>query len=113
MNHTVLAFDFGASSGRAIKGKFDGETLTYSEIHRFANGGIEKDGHLCWDFPYILEEVHKAIEKCPDADALAFDTWGVDYGLIDEHGSIIGWPVNYRDGRGKKSMEQDFWPNLP
>jgi hypothetical protein len=34
---TVLAFDFGASSGRAIKGVFDGKSIKYSEIHRFEN----------------------------------------------------------------------------
>lgn len=46
---TVLAFDFGASSGRAIRAVYDGQNLTYEEIHRFENVPIEKDGHLCWD----------------------------------------------------------------
>ena len=31
---TVLAFDFGASSGRAIRAVYDGQNLTYEEIHR-------------------------------------------------------------------------------
>ena len=45
---TVLAFDFGASSGRAIRAVCDGQNLNYEEIHRFENIPIEKDGHLCW-----------------------------------------------------------------
>ena len=43
---TVLAFDFGASSGRGIRAVYDGQNLNYEEIHRFENIPIEKDGHL-------------------------------------------------------------------
>ena len=33
----LLAFDLGASNGRAILGQFDGEKLTMRELHRFEN----------------------------------------------------------------------------
>ena len=59
---TVLAFDFGASSGRAIRAVYDGQNLTYEEIHRFENVPIEKDGHLCWDVETLLKEIHTAIQ---------------------------------------------------
>lgn len=95
----VLAFDFGASTGRAVLGTFDGGSLRYEEIHRFENIPVWEDDRLCWDFPYLMEEVKKAIAKCPDADALAFDTWGVDYGLLDSSGRLMGLPTNYRDSR--------------
>lgn len=102
MRHTVIAFDFGASSGRAIKAEFDGESLSYTEVHRFDNAAKETDGCLRWNFPFIMEEVNKVIKKYPDADALAFDTWGVDYGLLDENDELISLPVSYRDTRGEK-----------
>ena len=35
MTKRVLAFDFGASSGRAIIGCFDGDKITLEEVHRF------------------------------------------------------------------------------
>lgn len=105
---TVLAFDFGASTGRAIKAEYDGKSLKYSEVHRFENIPTTENGHLCWDFPYLLGEVKKAIDMCSDVDALAFDTWGVDYGLLDENDKLIGLPVNYRDIRTNGMPEKIF-----
>ena len=85
---TVLAFDFGASSGRAIRAVYDGQNLTYEEIHRFENVPIEKDGHLCWDVETLLKEIHTAIQKAGTFDSLGFDTWGVDFGLIGPGGEL-------------------------
>ena len=31
----LIAFDLGASNGRAILGQFDGEKITMHELHRF------------------------------------------------------------------------------
>ena len=89
MGKTVLAFDFGASTGRAIKAVFDKGTLEYHEIHRFDNTPIEYDGKVCHDVDMILSEVKTAIEKAGHVDSLAFDTWGVDYGLIGKDGKLV------------------------
>ena len=105
---TVLAFDFGASTGRAIKAEFDGSKISYSEVHRFENIPTYENGHLCWDFPYLLGEVKKAVDMCGEVDSLAFDTWGVDYGLLDESGKLIGLPVNYRDTRTEGMPDKVF-----
>lgn len=107
MRH-VLAFDFGASTGRAIKAEYDGKSLKYSEVHRFENVPVTVDGKLCWDFPYLLGEVKKAVEMSGGVDSLAFDTWGVDYGLLSENGDLIGLPVHYRDTRTNGMTEKIF-----
>ena len=96
---TVLAFDFGASSGRAIKAVFDGEKIKYNEIHRFENISLEINGHIHHDTKMILNEIKTAIEKAGKIDSLAFDTWGVDYGLLDKNGNLINEPYHYRDSR--------------
>lgn len=105
---TVLAFDFGASTGRAIRAEFDGKSLKYSEIHRFENIPTYEGERLCWDFPYLLNEVKKAIDMSGNIDALAFDTWGVDYGLLDENDELIGMPTNYRDTRTNGMPDRIF-----
>lgn len=105
---TVLAFDFGASTGRAIKAHFDGEKISYEEIHRFENIPLTVDGYICHDVDMILSEVKAAIEKAGDIDSLAFDTWGVDYGLLDGDGKLLHPPVHYRDERTKDVLAKAF-----
>ena len=34
----------------------------------------------------IVHEIERTVDQYPDVDALAFDTWGVDFGLFDEKG---------------------------
>ena len=102
----VLAFDFGASSGRAIRAVYYGQNLNYEEIHRFENIPIEKDGHLCWDVETLLKEIHTAIQKAGTFDSLGFDTWGVDFGLLDTDGHLLANPVHYRDARTNGKPEQ-------
>ena len=38
MKKNYLAFDLGASSGRAILGTIEDGKITLKELHRFANG---------------------------------------------------------------------------
>ena len=103
---TVLAFDFGASTGRAVKARFDGKTITYEEIHRFDNMPKIVDGHVCHDVDMIFAEIKTAIEKAGKVDSIAFDTWGVDYALLDKQGNIIHEPYHYRDERTKNAVER-------
>ena len=96
---TVLAFDFGASSGRAVKARYENGALHYKEIHRFENRPGEFEGRLCWDFDALLAEVHAGMEKAGRFDSLSIDTWGVDFGLLDRSGRLLSQPVHYRDAR--------------
>lgn len=108
MKRTVIAFDFGASSGRAIKATYENEQLHYEEIHRFDNVPIYENGKMCHNYKMICEEIDKALEKAGQVDSIAFDTWGVDYGLIDNDGELIKSPVHYRDTRTQNIPEKVF-----
>ena len=102
----VLAFDFGASSGRAILAEYENGHLTYKEVHRFENCPRERDGHFRWDFADLMANVHQGIEKAGAFDSIGFDTWGVDFGLLDEDGKLLGDPVHYRDSRTEGMVEK-------
>ena len=105
--HKFLAFDLGASSGRAIIGTLSDGKLSLEEVHRFKNGPVEKDGSLYWDYDAICSELvtglGKAIEAAGDLDGIAIDTWGVDYVLFDSDRKIVRQPYNYRDSRTAKA----------
>ena len=111
MSKRVLAFDFGASSGRAILGTYDGEKIHLEEIHRFTNDPVNVCGVFHWDVQRLFHEIKQGITKAVHAggfDAIGIDTWGVDFGLIDKKGHLIGNPVHYRDTRTAGMMDKVF-----
>lgn len=99
-----LAIDIGASSGRVLLGQWDGHRFNIDEMHRFANGSTAVRGRLHWDILALWAEIKQGLASyvnqvgAPLA-AIGIDTWGVDYGLLDEAGNLLGNPVMYRDAR--------------
>lgn len=110
--YNFLGFDFGASSGRAMLGSFDGERIQLSELHRFPNEPVELVGRFCWDVPRLFFEMKQALNKAArqgvKIDAIGIDTWGVDFGLIDKDGRLLGVPTHYRDTHTDGVMEKAF-----
>lgn len=111
--YKFLAFDFGASSGRAILAKFDGEKLTLEEKHRFSNDPVNINGDLHWDVLRLFFEIKQGILKCAnsgdrDINCIGIDTWGVDYGLLDKNDKLLGNPYHYRDTRTEGMYDEAF-----
>ncbi len=109
----MLAFDFGASSGRAMLGTFDGKELKLEEVHRFSNDPVLVRENFHWDVLRLLYEIKQGILKCvngghKDITSIAIDTWGVDFGLLDEKGNLLGNPYHYRDTRTDGMMKKLF-----
>lgn len=98
-----LAADFGASSGRLILSKFDGDKIELEEIHRFSNDPVRIGSRFYWDFPRLFHELKNGLKKAAlkgiDISGIGIDTWGVDYGLIDKNGDLLSNPIHYRDNR--------------
>jgi rhamnulokinase len=108
-----LAFDLGAESGRAILGRFDGEQLTLRDLHRFSNTPARLPGGLHWDVLSLWGEIKHGIaaanQQAPGAlCSIGLDAWGVDFGLLDRTGALIGNPHHYRDRRTDGMLDAAF-----
>jgi len=99
-----LAVDLGASSGRVVLGRWDGNRFALQELHRFPNGPVNVLGHQHWDILRQWEEIitglgkYATLASAPPA-GIGVDTWGVDFGLLDKNGRLLGNPYHYRDAR--------------
>jgi sugar (pentulose or hexulose) kinase len=99
---TVAAVDLGASGGRVMAGQVGATGVTLHEVHRFVNQPVTAGGTLYWDILRLLADVRHGLELAAREFPLAsagIDAWGVDYGLLDETGALLGNPVHYRDRR--------------
>lgn len=102
MPEGYAAVDLGAESGRVVVGRLEGQRLSLREVHRFRNGPVRVAGHLHWDVLRMFEEILTGLGAGAGEGGLAsigVDTWGVDYGLLDRNGALLGNPHHYRDHR--------------
>jgi rhamnulokinase len=109
----LLAIDLGAESGRAILGLFDGQRIQLSDIHRFPNTPVSLPDGLHWNVLNLWSEIRSSLAQAAQATGgklagMGLDTWGVDFGLLDKHGALLGNPYHYRDSRTDKMMEATF-----
>jgi len=107
----LIAVDLGAESGRAVVGTFDGARLALQDVHRFANVPVRLAGTLHWDFLRLFGDVTAGLRRAGAGGSVAsigVDTWGVDFGLLDHRGALLGNPVHHRDGRTEGMLELAF-----
>ena len=112
MSKVYLAADFGGGSGRVIAGWIEDGQLKMEEVHRFGNRQVRLGDHVYWDFPALFEDMKEGLKKAAskgyNVSSIGVDTWGVDFGLIDRDGQLIGNPVCYRDARTSGMVEEMF-----
>lgn len=110
----LLAFDIGASNGRGIIGRFDGERIRLHSLGHFGNHFTQQGELAHWDTDHILREIKRcfALAKAQGFEPSCFgiDTWGVDYGLLDSAGLLIEPPRAYRCA--KDSHMQAAWERI-
>ena len=113
MQHIHLACDFGGGSGRVMCGWLENGKVRLEEVHRFANRQIKLGNTLYWDFPALFQDMKDGLSKAAGRYgsrivSIGIDTWGVDFGLVDRHGHLLGLPVCYRDTRTQGLPERYF-----
>jgi len=100
-HYRFLAFDCGATSGRAILGTFADSSFCMEEVYRFPNQPLEIGGKYYWNVYNIYEHFIKCLTELGQRhipiDSIGIDTWGVDFGCIGHDGTLLGLPRAYRD----------------
>jgi rhamnulokinase len=108
----MIAYDLGASSGRAIVGRLNANKLEIEVLHRFPNDPVQVGGRLQWDILRIYHEMKQGLLKAKHAgitlESLGIDSWAVDFGLIGTDGELLGNPYHYRDAHTDGMMELLF-----
>lgn len=110
--HNFLAFDLGATSGRAVVGTTDGVRFEMREIARFPNGILALHDKYYWNVFSLYESLKDVLCRCARErlriDSIGIDTWGVDFGHLGQDGTILGMPRAYRDPYTQGAAEEFF-----
>ena len=100
----VAAVDLGASGGRVMLGvigrasSWSCMSCTGSPTSRSGCSG-PSTGTSCALFQGVLDGLARRGRAGAELASVGIDTWGVDYGLLDADGALLGNPVHYRDAR--------------
>jgi len=108
-----LACDFGGGSGRVMAGWQQNGHIQLQEVHRFQNRQIMLGNTLYWDFPALFQDMKDGLRKAASLygsriRSIGIDTWGVDFGIVDGNGDLVGLPVCYRDKRTQGLVDRYF-----
>lgn len=108
VNKHMVAFDCGNSSYRVVLGTYDGERITMDVISQVPNEMIEIGGKFYWDFLSIFQNLKRGLQEVARRgiriDSLGICTWGVDFGLYDADGYLLGAPLSYRNTIGERAL---------
>ena len=108
-----LAVDLGAGSGRVLAGEYDGNRIELHELNRFENSPVELPSGWHWNITSLYQNILAGLKKAAEAYgdsavSIGIDTWGVDYGLFDKDGRMLGLPYQYRDSRTDGMIEAAY-----
>ena len=111
-NKSFLAFDLGATSGRSILGSLENGRLQMKELTRFPNQILQIGNHFHWNIYSLFEHLKAGLVAAKaegvEITSIGIDTWGVDFALIADDGSILGAPYAYRDPHTVGAPEKYF-----
>jgi rhamnulokinase len=102
------AADLGAESGRVVVGTLRDSRVELEVVHRFANRPVRLPDGLHWNALGLLEGILDGLRAAGRVDGVGVDAWGVDYGLVDEAGRLLGLPFHHRDARTTAMIARAF-----
>ena len=112
--YNFLAFDIGATSGRAVLGTLVGDKFEMQELHRFPNAIMELHGKYYWNIYQLYDALKESLTICARRnvvpDSIGIDTWGVDFGYLAKDGTLdcrVRIAILIRKGR-RKNISSGF-----
>lgn len=110
MSKHMVALDCGNSSYRIVLGKYENGKIESEVIRQIPNGTVKRDGYYYWDikgiFEGFLEGLAELVKRKIRIDSIGICTWGVDFALFDQKGSMIQDPLCYRNQIGEEILEK-------
>jgi rhamnulokinase len=111
-----LAFDLGASSGRAVLGTLRDGCMDMEVLHRFPTPLVEREQggrtHLFWDTEALWADLREGLRRAraaaPGLRSLSVDSWAVDYVPLGADGRPLRLPYAYRDARTEGALDRAF-----
>ncbi len=111
-----IAIDLGATSGRVILATLAEGNIALDVVHRFPNRLVALGGRIYWNiyalYEEILEGLRLAARRNLPIESIGVDTWGVDFVLVGEDGTMLGAPRAYRDPYTNGAPEE-FFAKIP
>ena len=115
--HTFMAIDLGATSGRTVIGRVGDDNVELEELTRFPNYLVNACGHVFWNLTYLYQQVIEALQKVAhegiSIESIGIDTWGCDFTIFADDGQMVGEPIAYRDPFTTGAMERFFRDRMP
>jgi len=115
MAKAFVAIDLGAESGRVVALQLNTKTQSFEsyEAHRFSTNIVSLPSGLHWDITAIWREIVNGLvlvagwaeENGHEVSSVGVDSWGVDWGLVDGEGELLGLPHAYRDPRNQVAYQ--------
>jgi len=96
----AVAVDLGATSGRFAAGRLEDGAIHFDVVEQTPHAPIERGGRLEWDIDSLMGICRRAVDyaEAHFAEAtVGIDSWGVDFGFLDENGGLLRTPICYRD----------------
>ena len=98
MRSSFAAVDLGNSSARVIIGIITDDRIDIGLTSRVPNAPVRRDDGWHWISDRLSGYVRSSLECLSTVSKLrgiSIDSWGVDCGLLDERGELIGEPYSY------------------
>ena len=110
MKKNMVALDCGNSSFRTVLGQYDGETIRTEVLTQEEHDMVRVREYDYWDilqiYSGLLSGLAKGVQAVPRLDSIGVCTWGVDFGLFDGNGFLLGNPLSYRNTLGETYLNR-------